>query len=70
MKSRTGLKFRRDQAGQVVVEYVLLLSIGVSIAILVISQLIKTDSTDITNSGALIKKWYNIQNDIGGDQQN
>ena len=60
----------RKSSGQVVVEYVLLLAIGVSIALVIITQLIKRDPTDVTNSGAIIKKWYQIQQDIGKDNQN
>jgi hypothetical protein len=66
------MKFQslRKQTGQVVVEYILLLSIGVSLAIIVVTQLIKTDASDPDASGSLIKKWYHIQQDIGNDNQN
>ncbi len=70
MKSADLQKSRKRMSGQVVVEYVLLLAIGVSIALVIITQLIKRDSSDVTNSGAIIKKWYQIQQDIGKDNQN
>ncbi len=60
----------RSQSGQIVVEYVLLLAISVSIAIVVISQLINRDSNDPGNSGAVIQKWTEIQKTIGEDVQN
>lgn len=64
------MKPSRKQSGQVVVEYVLLLTIAVSLAIVVVSQLIKTDPDDIENSGALIQKWHQMQEAIGKDVQN
>lgn len=62
--------FRRNEKGQIVVEYVLLLSIAVTIAMLVVSQLVKRDSDDPENSGALIKKWREIQETVAKDVQN
>ncbi len=59
----------RSQSGQIVVEYVLLLSIAVTLAMIMISGLVKRgDDTD--NSGALIQKWRNIQEAIAKDVQN
>lgn len=60
----------RSQKGQIIVEYVLLLSIAVTIAMIIVSQLIKRDSTDPANSGALIHKWQQMQETIGKDVQN
>lgn len=59
-----------SQKGQVVVEYILLLSIAVSIAIILVTMLIKRDPTDAENSGALIRKWHQIQQTIGKDVPN
>jgi hypothetical protein len=58
------------QKGQIVVEYVLLLSIAVSIAMIIVSQMIKRDADDPENSGALIRKWQQMQEAIGKDVQN
>ena len=52
------------QAGQVVVEYVLLLSIGVGIAILITTQLVKKDPAE---PGAIIAKWQEIRKFIAED---
>lgn len=60
----------KSQKGQIVVEYVLLLSIAVSIALVVISLLIKRDKDDPENSGALIRKWQQMQETIATDKQN
>jgi len=60
----------KSQKGQIVVEYVLLLSIAVSIALVVISLLIKRDKDDPENSGALIRKWQQMQEAIATDKQN
>lgn len=58
------MKSARSESGQIVVEYVLLLSIAVSIAVIVVSQLVKRDPD---NPGALIGKWVQIQQAIGKD---
>ena len=55
---------RTSESGQIVVEYVLLLAISVSIAVIVVSQLVKRDPD---NPGALISKWVQIQQAIGKD---
>jgi hypothetical protein len=59
-----------SEGGQIVVEYVLLLSIALTIAMIIVSQLVKRDTTDPTNSGSLIIKWRQIQESIGNDKQN
>lgn len=59
------LKF--SQHGQVVVEYVLLLSIAVALALIVVTGLVKRDDQDPENSGALIRQWQRLQNQIGED---
>jgi hypothetical protein len=58
----------KAQSGQIVVEYVLLLAVAVSIAVIVISLLVRRDSENPENSGALIQKWIQIQQKIGQDQ--
>jgi len=50
--------------GQIVIEYVLLLIIAVSIALLITSLLV---SRDPDNPGFLINKWSQIINLIGND---
>lgn len=52
------------------VEYVLLLSIAVSIALIIVSLLIKRDPDEPENSGALIRKWQQMQDAIAKDVQN
>ncbi len=68
MKDRSLLY--RNERGQIVVEYVLLLSVAVTIAMIIVSQLVKRDADDPENSGALIKKWRQIQETIAKDTQN
>jgi hypothetical protein len=53
-----------NQKGQIVVEYVLLLVIGVSIAALLVSQL---TSRNPDNPGVLVSKWNEILVAIGSD---
>lgn len=60
----------KSQSGQVVVEYVLLLTIAVALAMIIVSQLIKKDPSDPSNSGALINKWNQMQEAIGKDVPN
>ena len=55
------------QHGQVVVEYVLLLSIAVALALIVVTGLVKRDDQDPENSGALIRQWQRLQNQIAED---
>ncbi len=59
-----------QSAGQIVVEYVLLLSIAVTIGMVIVSLLVKRDPTAPENSGALIQRWRGIQETIGKDVQN
>jgi hypothetical protein len=51
----------------VVVEYVLLLSIAVALALIVVTGLVKRDDQDPENSGALIRQWQRLQNQIAED---
>lgn len=61
---------RSSEKGQIVVEYVLLLSIAVTIALIIVSQLINRDPDEPENSGALIRKWQQMQDTIAKDLQN
>ena len=54
----------RSVRGQIVVEYVLLLVIGVSLAFLITSQMV---SRSPENTGFLVKKWAAIIKAIGAD---
>lgn len=51
-------------AGQVVVEYVLLLVVAVMMATIIITAMVKRDPD---NPGFLIKKWSEIQKAIAED---
>lgn len=53
-----------NQRGQIVVEYVLLLIIAVSLAYLLVSQMV---SRNHDSPGFLVAKWQNILNVIGAD---
>ena len=55
---------RRNQRGQIVVEYVLLLVIGVGVAVLITSQMV---SRNADSPGFLVKKWVDILKVIGSD---
>ncbi len=70
MSRKSILRKRSSERGQIVVEYVLLLSIAVTIAVIIISQLIKRDKDDPENSGALIRKWQQMQETVAKDVQN
>lgn len=54
----------RSQRGQIVVEYVLLLVIGVSVAALITSTMV---SRSADNPGFLVRKWLEIIKVIGED---
>lgn len=54
----------RGNHGQIVVEYVLLLVVGVSIAALITTTLV---SRNPDNPGFLVKKWVDMINLIGED---
>lgn len=54
----------RDRRGQIVVEYVLLLVIGVSVAILITSTMV---SRNPDSPGFLVRKWFEIIKLIGED---
>jgi hypothetical protein len=54
----------RGERGQIVVEYVLLLVVGVAIAVLITSMMV---SRSADSPGFLIKKWGDIVKLIGSD---
>ena len=56
--------FFSRQRGQVVVEYVLLLVVGIALAMIILNALAKKDPE---NPGALIKKWEEIRRQIATD---
>ena len=54
----------RNERGQIVFEYVLLLVIGVSIAILITSTMV---SRNPESPGFVVRKWFEIISTIGKD---
>jgi uncharacterized protein (UPF0333 family) len=60
LKRRLG----QNNQGQIVVEYVLLLVIGVAIAVIITSTMV---SRNPESPGFLIRKWIEIINVIGSD---
>ena len=58
-----------NQSGQLIVEYVLLLVIATSIAMMIRIALVKGGETP-GDSGALMQKWYQITQTIGKDDPN
>lgn len=52
------------QKGQVVIEYVLLLVVGMGIVAILLSQLVKRDAS---NPGMLVAKWQALLQVIGND---
>lgn len=70
MKSQMKKVNLSSQRGQIVVEYVLLLTISISIAIIMITALIKRDQDDAENSGAVIRQWNEMQQAVGNDVPN
>lgn len=67
-KNSLNMKFLNSQ-GQIVVEYVLLLLVATAIAVIVMTTLVKRDSSEPENSGALIKKWRTLQDGVAKDMQ-
>ena len=60
----SGQGILRDQRGQIVVEYVLLIVVGVTVAILITSTMV---SRNASSPGFLVKKWTEIITVIGND---
>ena len=54
----------RSQGGQIIVEYVLLLVVGVALAMLITSTMV---SRNPNSPGFLVKKWFDIIEAIGKD---
>lgn len=54
-----------SERGQIVVEYVLLVVIGVAVAAIYTSAIV---SRDPSSPGFLVRKWYQIVNTIGADK--
>lgn len=67
LRSQQSKSLKSNQSGQVLVEYVLLLIVAVSLATIIISGLVKRDSDDPDNSGAIIKRWQAIKEGIAKD---
>lgn len=65
------MKKKKSKSGQVIVEYILLMFVAISVAMVGITQLIKRDS-DATQTnpsgGIIIKKWIQILDVIGSDE--
>lgn len=55
---------RRGQSGQIVVEYILLLVVGVGVATIITSQMV---SRNPNRPGFLIVKWLDIIKTVGAD---
>ncbi len=55
-----------NQSGQILVEYILLLLIAVSCAMILTTSLVGRRS-DVNDSGVLIKSWHKIITAIGND---
>ena len=58
------LRWGQSSSGQIIVEYILLLMIGVAIAALITATLV---SRNPDSPGILIRKWQKIINTIGED---
>jgi len=54
----------KNNRGQIVVEYVLLLVIAVSLGVLLTKQLVSRDQDD---PGILVARWHNILKTVGDD---
>ncbi len=52
------------QGGQIIVEYVLLLVVGVALAVLITTTMV---SRDPNHPGFLVKRWFEIIQAIGAD---
>lgn len=59
-------KVFKNQSGQILVEYILLLLIAVSCAMILTTSLVGRRS-DVEDSGILIKSWHKIIIAIGND---
>jgi nitrate/nitrite-specific signal transduction histidine kinase len=59
----------KNNKGQIFVEYVLLLLIAISTAVL-INKVLTKDSDNINDAGVLRQQWYKILSVIAKDKQN
>ena len=59
--------FKKQKKGQVVLEYVLLLVIVVSVAVVMVTLVKVGDPSDPDSSGSLIRYWIGIIRAIGAD---
>jgi uncharacterized protein (UPF0333 family) len=63
-KASSRQSIRQRQGGQIVLEYVLLIVIGVTVAMLITSTMV---SRDANSPGFLIRKWFEMIRTIGED---
>lgn len=56
----------RNQSGQIIVEYLLLMMIAVVAASIIVSQFVGRRD-DVSSSGVLIRSWHKILNTLGND---
>lgn len=59
----------KDDSGQIFVEYILLLLIAISTAV-IINKILVSDAEDIRDAGLLRKQWFQILTIIAKDKQN
>lgn len=59
----------RNQKGQILIEYVLLILIAVTTAVL-INKILTQDADDLEDMGVLRRQWLDIINTIGNDKTN
>lgn len=64
MEQSSAHSIRKSQRGQIVVEYVLLLIVGLSVAMLITSQMV---SRSPDSPGFVIRKWLSIIELVGSD---
>ncbi len=66
MKEEKKKKVSRSQAGQILIEYVLLLMIGVTVGNILVKKL-TAFSDEPDNRGIIITRWIKIWESIGKD---
>jgi hypothetical protein len=64
LRLQVGADRVRDQSGQILIEYILLLVVAVAIAAILIRGLA---SRNEDNPGIVVERWQNIQKEIGND---
>ncbi len=70
MRNRIQSKILLNQSGQLIVEYVLLLVIATTIAMMIRVALVKTVDGSPEESGAVMAKWHQITQAIAKDDPN